>query len=106
MDLKENKLIKQTRYEVSFLGVEIIPGVVGHKVRLELRDPSDRFVIEYGERLFVTSVPDYETIFIYELYYEYVNSNVFSTSRMKFQVPRPLKPNEQLSLYLGSDLTD
>jgi hypothetical protein len=71
-------------YEILFYGVEIIPDKLGHKVALEIRDPSDRFIIEYGERLFVTSVPDLETINIYELYYEYVNSNVFSSTRMKF----------------------
>lgn len=69
---------------MSFYGVEIIPDKIGHKIRVEVRDPSNRFIIEYGERLFVTSVPDLETIYIYELFYEYVNSNVFSTARMKF----------------------
>ena len=98
--------MKGTVYEVSFYGIEIISDSIGHKVTVEVRDPSDRFIIEYGERLFATSVPDLETIYIYELFYEYVNSNVFSTARMKFQIPRPLKANEQLYLYLGSDLTD
>lgn len=93
-------------YNISFVGLAIDSGQIGYLIRVETRDPSDEFVIEYDEVLMTTSTDIEFAIEVNEIYFEFVNPDVFTTMRLKFYIPRALYDDEKFYLYLGSDLTD
>lgn len=72
----------------------------------ELRDPTSSYVIETGTRILITSVSQFDPIYINEVKYSKNNPIVYSSFRIKFQLPRQLNADEVFVIVMSKDLSN
>ena len=102
----EGRLDEHRLYSVKIYGVSILTETIMHWVEVELRDPANSYVIEWGKRILLTSVADFQPVYITEVSYSKNNPIVASSFQVKFTLPRQLNSDESFAIVMSKDLAN
>ena len=75
-------------------------------IALYVHDSTGKYVIEYGTRIFTTTVGRPENIEISEIVYSYLSALSSNMMSLAFSIPRGLQADERLGFVIGKDLSD